>query len=147
MTLTWHACKYKIHELHQRYILKRSVTRERLLPLLRWFMYCCLGQVKRQKATVQGKEYFCYCGLSARGLCFSHLPNPRCVLSLWLVNNHDSHSLGGRRGGGGRGTLRKREWSERERERERDRERERERERERRERERELENLFTRTVV
>ena len=24
ITLTWHACKYKVHKLHQRYILKQS---------------------------------------------------------------------------------------------------------------------------
>ena len=24
VTLTWHACKYKVHKLHQRYILKKS---------------------------------------------------------------------------------------------------------------------------
>ena len=24
VTLTWHACKYKVHKLHQRYILKCS---------------------------------------------------------------------------------------------------------------------------
>ena len=24
VTLTWHACKYKVHKLHQRYILKQS---------------------------------------------------------------------------------------------------------------------------
>ena len=26
VTLTWHACKYKVHKLHQRYILKLRVT-------------------------------------------------------------------------------------------------------------------------
>ena len=24
ITLTWHACKYKVHKLHQRYILKKG---------------------------------------------------------------------------------------------------------------------------
>ena len=29
VTLTWHACQYKVHKLHQRYILKQ----EKMLPV------------------------------------------------------------------------------------------------------------------
>ena len=59
VTLTWHACKYKVHKLHQRYILcccgHVMFFRALINSLMCWFCTGTLGLVLFQLKTLQNK--------------------------------------------------------------------------------------------
>ena len=55
VSLTWYACKYKVHKLHQRYILK-DVQR-----MYQWWSLCTLGlRICQVRLTVGDSGLCCY---------------------------------------------------------------------------------------
>ena len=76
VTLTWHACKYKVHKLHKRYIFSN-------IKEVPWWSLCTLGMFLSlflERNTISSGRFFCF---------FVLLRNP---VSLNL--NFTSHNFG-----------------------------------------------------
>ena len=70
-TLTWHACKCKVHQLHQRYILMRMHL---------WWSLCTLCLHACQVRVTIGDSSLCCCTCV---MYLEHQLTPMCVDSLY----------------------------------------------------------------